>query len=128
MEEPKQVLVIEDDAVLRELLADWLQAAGYGVATAPEGATGIAEARAHRPALVVTDINMPGMGGTTVISELKRLYPGLPVIAISAHFRSNHGLEAEEALRLGASLTLAKPFKRREMVDAVTRLAGPAAS
>jgi CheY-like chemotaxis protein len=128
MDEPKRILVIEDDAILRDLLADWLLAAGYRVGVAAEGAAGIADARAHRPALVVTDIHMPGTGGAAVIAEVGRICPGVPVIAISAHFRSGHGLTPQQAVALGAARTLAKPFKRAEMVGAVAELVGPPAA
>ena len=125
MEEAKRVLVIEDDPILRELVAEWLLAAGYGVGVAAEGGAGLADVRAHRPALVVTDIHMPGIGGAAVISEVARLYPGTLVIAISAHFRSNRWFTPEEAIALGAARALAKPFNRRDMVGAVMELIGP---
>jgi CheY-like chemotaxis protein len=125
MDPSKRILVIEDDPILRDLLGDWLLAAGYGVALAAEGAAGLADARARRPVLVVTDIHMPGVGGAAVISEVRRMYPGTPIIAISAHFRSSSGLAPEEAMALGAVRALAKPFRRREMVGAVLELVGP---
>ena len=125
MNEAQRILVIEDDPVLRDLMAEWLVAAGYRVGLAEEGGAGIRDAEAHRPALVVTDINMPGVGGAAVIAEMARTYPEVPVIAISGHFRSDHGLHAEEATALGAARTLAKPFRRKEMVGAVIELVGP---
>jgi CheY-like chemotaxis protein len=125
MSEAKRILVIEDDIVLRDLLGDWLLAAGYRVALAPEGCAGLEDARAIRPALVVTDIHMPGTGGASVISEVTRIYPGIPVIAISGHFRSGHGLTPEQAIELGAARAIAKPFKRGDIVGAVKELAGP---
>jgi CheY-like chemotaxis protein len=64
------ILVIEDDPIMREALADWLKAAGYGVRTAADGSAGLAAVKAAPPALVVTDIHMPGTNGATVISEL----------------------------------------------------------
>lgn len=124
MNEARRILVIEDDPILRELLADWLLGAGYRVAVAPEGGSGIAAARACRPDLVVTDVNMPGTGGAAVISELGRIYPGLPIIAISAHFKCDRGLAPAQALLLGAARTLAKPFRRVEMIGAVRELVG----
>ena len=125
MSEAQRILVIEDEPILRALLADWLLAAGYCVGLAAEGRAGIAEARAHRPALVVTDIHMPGMCGDAVISEMRRIYPGLPVIAISAHFGSTRGLSPHGALALGAARTLKKPFRRGDMLGAVSELVGP---
>jgi CheY-like chemotaxis protein len=128
MDETRRVLVIEDDPILRELMSDWLLAAGYRVAIAPEGESGIVSAKASRPDLVVTDINMPGKGGAAVIAELGRIYPGLPIIAISAHFKSGRSLAPEQAVLLGAARTLAKPFRRMEMIGAVRELVGTPAA
>ncbi len=125
MSEGKRILVVEDDAVLRELLGDWLLAAGYRVALASEGRAGIDDAKAERPALVVTDMCMPGTGGAAVISEMTRTCPGIPVIAISAHFRSGAGVTPEQARELGAARAIAKPFRRSDIVGAVMELAGP---
>jgi CheY-like chemotaxis protein len=127
MDEPQRILVIEDDPILRELVADWLLAAGYRVGVAAQGRSGIAQAEADPPALVVTDIHMPGISGAAVIAELTRLHPRLPVIAISGHFRSEHGLTPEQAMALGAARTLAKPFKRRDILGTVIELVGPPA-
>ena len=127
MNEAQRILVIEDDPILRDLLADWLAAAGYRVGLAAEGRAGIADAQAHRPALIVTDMHMPGTGGAAVISEVGRIYPDIPVIAISGHFRSGFGLTPEEVIQHGASRAFAKPFKRKDMVSAVMELIGPPA-
>jgi CheY-like chemotaxis protein len=121
------ILVIEDDPIMREALTDWLQAAGYGVRTAPDGSAGLAAVKLSIPTVVVTDIHMPGANGATVISELKRYYPQVAVIAISGLFNSGHGLDAEAALALGAARALAKPFKRAELLRAMAELLGPSA-
>ncbi len=118
------ILVIEDDPIMREALADWLQAAGYGVRTAADGSTGLAAVTFAPPAVVITDIHMPGMNGATVISELKRHHPQVAVIAISGLFNSGHGLDAQAALALGAARALAKPFKRAELLSALAELLG----
>ena len=124
MDQALRILVIEDDPILRELMADWLLVEGYRVAVATCGETGLTDARSHRPDLVVTDINMPGIGGAAVIAELGRIYPGLPIIAVSAHFKCDRGLAPAQALTLGAACTLAKPFRRMEMIGAVRELVG----
>ena len=125
MSDAKKILVVEDDAVLRELMGDWLLDAGYRVCLAPEGAAGIEAARSHRPDLVVTDIHLPGISGGGVISEIVRMYPAIPIIAISGQFRSGHGLTPEEAIALGAACAIAKPFRRVDIVETVRRLGGP---
>jgi CheY-like chemotaxis protein len=124
MEMIPEILVIEDDPVMRDALADWLQSAGYSVRTAADGTAGLAAVKLATPRLVVTDIHMPGASGTTVISELKRHYPQVAVIAISGLFNSGHGLDAETAIALGAARALTKPFKRAELLRALAELLG----
>jgi CheY-like chemotaxis protein len=118
------ILVIEDDQIMREALADWLEAAGYGVRTAADGSAGLAAVKTAPPALVITDIRMPGIKGGTVIAELKRHYPQVVVIAISGLFNSGHDLDAQAAIALGAARALAKPFKRAELLGALAELLG----
>ena len=119
-----EILVIEDDPIMRDALGDWLAAAGYGVRKSADGRAGLAALKSAAPALVVTDIHMPGTNGATVIAELKQGYPGIPVIAISGLFNSGRGLDAEEAIGLGAARTLAKPFRRADLLRAVADLLG----
>ena len=118
------VLIIEDDAIMREALAEWLQGAGYGVRKAADGNAGLAAVKLAAPALVVTEIHMPRMSGAAVIAELNRGYPEIPVIAISCLFNSGHGMGADAAIALGAVRTLAKPFKRGDLLRAVVDLLG----
>jgi DNA-binding NtrC family response regulator len=121
------ILIIEDDAIMREALADWLQAAGYGVRKAANGSAGLAAVKLAPPALVVTDIHMPGTSGVVVIAELKQGYPEIPIIAISCLFNSGHGMDADAVITLGAARALAKPFKRGDLLRAVADLLGSSA-
>ena len=121
------ILIIEDDAVMRDALSEWLESAGYGVRKTADGSAGLAAVKTAAPSLVVTDIYMPGTNGATVIAELKRGYPEIPVIAISGLFNSGHGMDAAAAIALGAARALAKPFKRGELLRAVFDLVGSAA-
>ena len=118
------ILVIEDDAIMREALAEWLLAAGYSVSKAADGSAGLAAVRLAAPALVITDIHMPGKHGAAVIAELKQQYPDVPVIAISGLFNSGQGVDADAAIALGAARALAKPFKRGDLLRAVAELLG----
>src|SRR5258708_1315361 len=120
----KDILIIEDDAIMREALAEWLEAASYRVRKAADGNAGLAAVKLAAPALVVTDIYMPGTNGAMVIAELKRGYPEIPVIAISGLFNSGQGMDADDAIALGAARALAKPFKRGELLQAVADLLG----
>jgi CheY-like chemotaxis protein len=118
------ILVVEDDPIMREALADWLRGAGYGVRTVADGSAGLAAVKLAPPALVVTDIHMPGINGATLIAELKLHYPQVPIVAISGLFNSGHGLDARAAIALGAARALAKPFKRADLLRALAELLG----
>ena len=121
------ILIIEDDTIMREALAEWLEAACYGVRKAADGSAGLAAVKLAAPALVVTDIHMPGVNGAMVIAHLKQLYPEIPIIAISGLFNCGYGMDADAAIALGAARALAKPFKRAELLRAVADLIGPPA-
>jgi CheY-like chemotaxis protein len=119
------VLVIDDDEIMRDLVADWLQVAGYRVRKAADGRAGFAEVERAEPALVVTDMCMPGPGGGVIIRTLRQDHPAIPIIAISGHFGLSDR-SADDALALGAARALAKPLKRSDLMRAVTELVGPA--
>jgi two-component system response regulator ResD len=118
------VLVIDDDAVMRELVADWLEAAGFRVHRAANCQAGLDQACQVEPQLVVTDMCMPGASGAAAIAKLKHQHPGVRVIAVSGHFNSGHGVSAEAALAAGAERALPKPLKRAEFISAVAGLLG----
>lgn len=118
------VLVIDDDPIMRELVSDWLEAAGYRVRGAADCAAGLAQMKLAAPALVVTDMCMPGASGALAIAKLKQQRPGTHVIAISGHFNSGQGLSAEAALQAGAVRALAKPVRRNDVLGAVAELIG----
>jgi len=97
------------------------------VRTAEDGTAGLAAVDDAAPGLLVTDLHMPGVSGATVIAEMKRRHPDVPIIAISGLFTSGLGLTADGARAIGAARTLAKPFKRDELLEAVVALlASPA--
>ena len=123
---PADILVIDDDPILRELLSDWLEGAGYRVRKAADCCAGVVELQRHLPALVVSDMFMPGPCAAEAIAMLKRGHPGVALIAVSGHFNSGQGLSAEEALAAGADRALAKPVKRAELLRAVGELVGAA--
>ncbi len=123
---PAEVLVIDDDPILRELLGDWLEGAGYRVRKATDCCAGVVELQRRPPALVVSDMFMPGPCAAEAIAMLKREHPGVALIAVSGHFNTGQGLSAEEALAAGADRALAKPVKRAELLRAVAELVGAA--
>jgi two-component system cell cycle sensor histidine kinase/response regulator CckA len=122
MTDTADILVIEDDTIMREAVAEWLRAAGYSVRTAEDGDAGLAHVQGAPPALVVTDVHMPGTSGAFVIAHLKQHHPEIPIIAISGLFESGFGMKADDVVALGAARALAKPFKRTELLGTVAEL------
>jgi DNA-binding NtrC family response regulator len=119
-----EVLVIDDDPIMRDLMADWLEAAGYLVRKATDCRSAGAELE-RAPALVVSDMWMPGPCGADAIGWMRQKHPGLQLIAVSGHFGSGQGCTEEAAVGAGAARALAKPVKRAELLSAVSELIGP---
>ena len=119
-----EILVIDDDPIMRDLITDWLEAAGYRVRKATDCSSACAALDAS-PALVVSDMWMPGTCGSAAISWMKEKCPGLRVIAVSGHFGSGQGCTEQAAVEAGASRALAKPVKRAALLGAVAELIGP---
>lgn len=121
-----QILVIDDDAIMRDLMTDWLEAAGYAVSKACDCTSAVTELQRGTPALVVSDMWMPGPCGAEAIRRMREHQPALKVIAVSGHFNSDQGCSAQEALQAGAARALAKPVRRADLLRAVAELVGPA--
>ena len=119
------ILVIDDDAIMRDLIADWLEAAGYSVRKASNCQAGVVALESERPALVVSDMWMPGPCGAEAIRRLRQKHPGMELIAVSGHFGSGQGCSEKDAAAAGAARVFAKPVKRAEFLGAVAELIGP---
>jgi CheY-like chemotaxis protein len=119
-----EILVIDDDPIMRDLITDWLEAAGYKVQKATDCGSACA-ALERAPALVVSDMWMPGPCGAEAIRWMRQKNPGLQLIAVSGHFGSGQGCTEQAAVEAGAARALAKPVKRAELLGAVAELIGP---
>ena len=117
------IIVIDDEPRYCRLIAQVLANAGHEVRQASDGAEGLAMCRERRPALVITDIVMPGMEGIETILELSRDTPRIAVLAISGAGPAPVYLRA--ATTLGATASLTKPFTIKELLAAVNGLLTP---
>ena len=131
------VLVIDDDEIMRDLMADWLEAAGYRVHKAAGCEEAMAQVKLLQPAVVVTDMFMPGPCGEEAIAEIRQAVPGVAIVAVSGNFDSGprclvgkalRGMCGDNAIAAGANRALAKPVQRAEFLKAIAELAGPAAA
>ncbi len=112
MSESKSILIIDDEAGLRDLMTRLFQDAGYLTASAPDGATGLRMAREGSYDLVVLDMSLPKMSGLEVLAGIKEDIPDLAVIMVTAYGSTQTAIEA---LRLGAYDFIAKPFDLDEL-------------
>ena len=117
-----EILVVDDDPLMRELLAEWLSAAGYGVRQADTGAAALQMLRSRPAGLLITDMDMPGRDGAETLAEARRMLPELAVIAISGGARDGKKSWASTAREHGAAKTLAKPFEREALLAAVAQV------
>lgn len=111
-----RVLVIEDNAGLRDLLRLTLEGAGHDVVTASQGREALGYLSGHKVDLVLTDLFMPEMDGIEVISALRARFPGMRIVAMSGRPGVDYLSVASE---LGAARILRKPFSMDELLTAV---------
>lgn len=114
------VLVVDDEADIRDLVAGILSDEGYEVRTASDSESALAAVRARRPSLLILDIWMQGggMDGLELLDLLKALDPDLPIIMISGHGNIE---TAVSAIKRGAYDFLEKPFKSDRLLLVVDR-------
>ncbi|MEU3182860.1 response regulator transcription factor [Streptomyces sp. NPDC006923] len=119
--QPIRVMVVDDHPMWRDAVARDLDAAGFEVvATAGDGHQAVRRAKATLPAVLVLDLNLPGMPGVQVCKELVGPYPGLRVLVLSA---SGEHADVLEAVKSGATGYLLKSASTEELIDAVRRTA-----
>ncbi|HEY3309517.1 MAG TPA: sigma-54 dependent transcriptional regulator [Desulfuromonadaceae bacterium] len=107
-----KILIIDDDASLRRVLEYNLQQAGYDVIAAASGEEGLSLFAEEKPALVITDMKMPGISGLEVLAGIKESSPETLVIIITAFGTVD---VAVEAMKVGAYDYITKPFNRDEL-------------
>jgi two-component system response regulator FlrC len=120
---PLPVLIVEDDASLREALTDTLELSGHEVLQAADGAAALGLLEHRRVGLVVSDVQMKPMDGEQLLREIKRRWPELPVLLMTAYGMIER---AVEAMRAGACNYLPKPFEPEALVAEVARWMLPA--
>lgn len=116
-----RVLVVDDEASIRDLLAKTLALAEYDVDLAPDGRTALERLRIIPYDLLITDLKMPGVDGLAVIREARRMKADMPVIIITGFSTE---ASAIEAVNLGVSGYLTKPFRVPRVLAAAAKALG----
>ena len=113
-----QILVVDDEKMIRNLLRMALELEGYGVVEACNGLEGLAIYHQTGIGLVITDLDMPEMDGVTMIKALRGESMAIPVIVISGVTWDRH----DNMQALGVQYTFQKPFCLRDLLSAVHTL------
>jgi two-component system nitrogen regulation response regulator NtrX len=111
-----RILVIDDEAAIRDSLKMILEYEGYDVLTAATGEDGIAQTEREAPDLVFLDVKMPGMDGLEVLQRLRHLVEVTPIVVVSGHGTVS---TAVEATKLGAFDFIEKPLERERVLVTV---------
>ncbi|WP_338733435.1 response regulator [Mangrovimonas cancribranchiae] len=114
----KTVLLIEDDAILRENTSELLELSNYNVIAAPNGKIGVEKAITHLPDIIVCDILMPKMDGYGVLQELTRhdTTKYIPFVFLSAKTERQ---DVRKGMNMGADDYLTKPFEEDELINTI---------
>lgn len=120
------VLLVDDDAALRDTFAEAIGLTGMKVLTAADGERALAMLDANRFDVVVTDLFMPNMDGIELIISLKKLHPDVPVLLMTGGLNDHSGRASDPtepclaaARALGAVRTLRKPVLPSQLVDEI---------
>lgn len=113
-----KLLVVEDDAGLREALVDTLDLSGYECIEADSGEDALVKLKQHPVELVVSDVNMGGMSGLSLLKSIKSNWPNLPVLIMTAYGTID---DAVQAMKDGACNYMAKPFAPEVLLNMVNQ-------
>lgn len=117
----KRVLLVEDEANIREAMSFLLSREGWDVATHDDGGTTLARIADVRPDLLVLDYMLPGRSGMEILTDLRAdpAYADMPVLMLTARGQAR---DREQAERAGVSRFMTKPFSNAEVLTAVRDL------
>ena len=117
-----RILIVDDDVIIVELVQEFLSQLGHDVIPASDGAECLRHLATAPFDLVITDLLMPGKEGIETIFEIRKLYPKLPIIAISGGGKLSGNSLLVIAESAGADLILQKPFTPEEIQNAVSTI------
>jgi DNA-binding response OmpR family regulator len=115
-----QILAVDDDATIRNVVQALFRAEGYRVATAANGSEALPLLNQIEPALIILDLEMPGLSGCDVARAARAGGCRAPILLMSARRDLR-----QRAAEIGADAYLAKPFDLDDLLTTVARLAGP---
>ncbi len=120
----KTVMIVDDSASVRQVVAIALKGAGYEVVDACDGKDALTKLDGRKIHLIISDVNMPNMDGITFVRQVKAnpSYKFTPVIMLTTESAAEKKQKGQEA---GARAWIVKPFQPQQMLDAVAKLVLP---
>ncbi|QEW08410.1 response regulator [Nitrincola iocasae] len=120
----KTILIVDDSASIRQVVAITLKGAGYDVVEACDGKDALSKLDGRKIHLIISDVNMPNMDGITFVKQMKILpaYKFTPVIMLTTEAGADKKAEGQSA---GAKAWVVKPFQPTQMLTAVSKLIMP---
>lgn len=112
------ILVVDDDPDILRLITMRLNAAGYQVTTTDSAEQALTQLQLQRPHLILSDVRLPGKDGLELFHDIKKTYPSLPVILLTAHGTIP---DAVEATSQGVFSYLTKPFDGKELLEKIAQ-------
>ena len=120
MSDPARILVVEDDAAMRESCVKLFRIEGYDVAEASSGTEALDQIKQRRHTdIVLTDLKIPGMDGLALLKEIKLLDPGIEVVLMTGYSSVK---SAVEAMKHGAADYITKPFDTNELLMTISKI------
>lgn len=113
---PATVMIVEDDAATRRLYRFLLANSGYNVVEAEDGVMAMERLNSHTCHLIITDMNMPRMGGMELVRAVRQIHPDMYVIMVTAFGTPD---TEKQAFRAGVNEYLTKPFDFEELEERV---------
>lgn len=116
----EKILVVDDSSDTREMMTKLLELESFNVITAEDGRDGFDRAKAERPDIIITDINMPNINGIEMIRLLRREvdFGSVPIMAITAYGQNI----AQEAVEAGANQATTKPINFESLIRGIRQL------
>lgn len=120
----KTIMIVDDSASLRQVVAIALKGAGYDVVEAQNGQDALSKLDGKKINLIISDVNMPVMDGISLVKEVKKLpsYKFTPIIMLTTEGADEKKKEGQAA---GAKAWIVKPFQPEQMLKAVSMLIAP---
>jgi DNA-binding response OmpR family regulator len=118
----KNILIVDDDEMIREYVKEVLLFNDFKVDQAENGKQGMKKVFKNMPDLVITDIIMPEMEGISFIRELRSYNKNLPIVAMTSNINGRMEEFLELSSQLGADSILRKPIKSNELLEAINNL------